>query len=146
MEVPTTPLIISINDLSWFSGRWKYYPHGDDLLEEHWTDIEYSHMLGMFRWIKDGNIFVTEHMKMVQTSKGILLYLRHFDENFHSWEEKSEPIVLYLVRYSNGRAFFRRKDAIDSGWFLYEIENTNLKFSDYNEDGSIAFNIAFEKV
>ncbi|MFW9933278.1 MAG: DUF6265 family protein [Candidatus Thorarchaeota archaeon] len=135
----------SIRDLALFIGCWEG-TSGDDLIEEHWMSAAYGNMTGMFRWMKNGDVFIYELMALVEKNKEVLLYLRHFDKDFIGWEEKSTPMIFHLTEANGTKAVFTLRDNPEKGWIIYELLNSDiLRFSDINADGSISFELIFKR-
>ncbi|MGY5876107.1 MAG: DUF6265 family protein [Candidatus Thorarchaeota archaeon] len=134
-----------VKDLKFMHGAWQGNA-GDDLIEEHWMPEILYNMTGMFRWIKKGDIFVYEIMAIVERDDTIQLLLRHFDKDFNGWEEKTKPMVLTVTELTETKAVFINSIKPDSGFLVYElIDSDTLKFSDFEPDGTISFELIFKK-
>ena len=152
MRMPTFPTEgldnIPLEDLAWLVGNWRLL-NDDEILDELWMDNQENVMLGMFRWMKNGSILVTELMQISFTEAKILLQLRHFDKTFTPWEEKESPLRFILVQVEPTKAVFKKIDyevGKQSGWFAYElIERHQLRFTDYDKDGSIHLKLTFKR-
>lgn len=139
---------VPVEDLAWLVGNWRLQ-NEDGILDEQWMDNQQNVMLGMFRWMKKGTILVTELMQIHQVEKKILLQLRHFDKTFTPWEEKENPLKFLLVQVKTTQAVFKRgqnEKEEENGWFAYElIESNQLRFTDYDKDGSIHMELTFNR-
>ena len=139
---------IGLEDMAWLVGNWRLHRETEtekEVLDEQWMDNQENMMLGMFRWIKNGAILVTELMQINQSENEILLQLRHFDKTFTPWEDKGTPLKFVLVQVEPAKVVFRRIDHKEKkGWFAYElIEPRMLRFTDYDKDGSIHLELNF---
>lgn len=135
----------SIQDLALFIGCWEG-TSGDDLIEEHWTSAAYGNMTGMFRWMKNGEVYIYELMALIEKKNEMILYLRHFDKDFKGWEEKEIPLVFQLTETNGTKAVFTQKKDPEKGWIVYELLNSDiLRFANVNPDGSVAFELIFKR-
>ena len=139
---------VPLNNLAWLVGNWRLHKEAE-VLDEQWMDNQENMMLGMFRWMKNGAILVTELMQIQQVETKILLQLRHFDKTFTPWEEKESPLRFILVQITPTMAVFKRIDyeaGKQGGWFVYELINPHkLRFADYEKDGSIHLELIFDR-
>ncbi len=135
----------SLRDLALFIGSWEG-TKDEDLIEEHWSSAAYGNMTGMFRWMKNGEVYIYELMAMIEKNREVLLYLRHFDKDFIAWEEMNEPIVFHLTETNGEKAVFTRKDNPDAGWIVYELlTSETMRFVSVKSDGSISFELIFNR-
>ena len=68
---------VSASDLSWLSGAW-YGQVGDDLIEEHWSGPAADTLMGMFRWIHDGQVRFYELLTNEPDGDQLLMRIKHF--------------------------------------------------------------------
>ena len=146
MTFSTTPVIRkSVKDLAFLAGAWQG-ENGTDLFEEHWMLEVQNNMTGMFRWLKDGEIFVYEIMALVEREGNIHLLLRHFNKDFVGWEEKEESLIFILSELTDTKALFIKSNKPEDGWLMYErVDDKTLKFTDLESDGSVSFELTFIK-
>ena len=70
---------IALEDIAWLVGNWRLHRETEtekEVLDEQWMNNQENMMLGMFRWMKNGAILVTELMQIQQVETKILLQLR----------------------------------------------------------------------
>ncbi|MHA1928042.1 MAG: DUF6265 family protein [Candidatus Thorarchaeota archaeon] len=136
----------SVADLTFLTGVWRGQ-NAEDFFEEHWTQEIEGNMTGMFRWIKSGDIFVYEIMALIKRGKHILILLRHFNKEFVGWEDKEKPLTFLLTELDDSKAVFINPDKPDSGWLSYVLVDDNtLRFVDYKSDGTVGFELSFQKL
>lgn len=95
-------------DLSWMAGHWRG-EMGEDVIEEVWLPAAGGELLGMFRWLKGGEVYLYELFTIEPGPDGPLLLLRHFDPGLVAWEEKGEPYRFEPVSVGEGEATFVRR-------------------------------------
>ncbi len=135
----------SVRDLEFMAGAWRGEA-GDDYIEEHWMPEAFDNMTGMFRWVKNDEIFVYELMAFVERDDTLQLFLRHFDKDFIGWEEKSESMVLTITEHTESKSVFINSVKPDSGYLVYErTDSDTLKFLDLEPDGTVSFELIFKK-
>jgi hypothetical protein len=135
----------SLKELRFMVGKWKG-TFGNDFVEEHWMPALEGNMTGMFRWIKDGEIYIYEIMALIENDEKILFYLRHFDKEFTGIEEKDKPLRFILTGLDNNQAIFVDEAGLEKGFLSYNrIDDNTLRFSSLNEDGSVQFELRFNK-
>ena len=144
MTLSKTPLRDrSLSDLGFMVGKWKG-KFGDDFIEEHWMPALEGNMTGMFRWIRDSEIYIYEIMALIEHDSRIVFYLRHFDKEFIGWEKKDKPLRFTLTGLENKQAIFIDEADPEKGFLCYtRIDDKTLRFSSLKEDGSIEFELKF---
>lgn len=147
MVYSTSPLKgVPFERLDFFTGAWKGKSEGD-LIEEHWMSDAQNNRTGMFRWIKDGEVFVYEIMALVERDDEVHLLLRHFGKDFECWEEKDKPMVFILTELTDTKAVFILSTKPEGGFLVYErVDENSLVFSDQEPDGSVSFELRFSKM
>jgi hypothetical protein len=68
-------------------------------------------MMGMWRLVREGKGRVYEFLVIEQGAEGPVLRFRHFNPGLVGWEEKDRPLVLPLVKLTDGEAVFDNGDA-----------------------------------
>ncbi|MHA1957057.1 MAG: DUF6265 family protein [Candidatus Thorarchaeota archaeon] len=136
----------TVSDLEFMTGAWRGEKE-DDIFEEHWTPEIKNNKTGMFRWMKGDEIFVYEIMAFVENDGNLQFLLRHFDKSFTAWEEKETPLVFLLTELTDNKAVFVSSTTPDGGFLQYElIDSKTLRFSDFESDGSLSFELLFHKL
>jgi hypothetical protein len=113
----------TVNALAWTAGRW-HGSIGEDVIEEHWSSPEGGTLMGMFRWLKDGKVYLYEFMTFEPYDDSLMLRIKHFNAGLVGWEEKDTSTLYYLDRMeprsitldqrrdeSNSRISYRLDDA-----------------------------------
>lgn len=136
----------SVAEFDLLTGHWKGKA-GDDIIEEYWLPETNSNKLCVFRWIRDGSIYIYEIVALVERDGEIHMFLRHFDKNFVAWEEKEAPRDFVVTDLSPTRVRFVDSRNPKSGFLQYDTSEKNtLRFSDHEPDGSVSFELVFQKV
>lgn len=90
-----------IGQLRWMQGTWQR-TQGGDVLEESWSAPEADCMIGTFRWIKGGKLWMTELMT-ITIDDGVLVFrLRHFDRKQTPWED-TDSALAYPLKFIGDR-------------------------------------------
>jgi hypothetical protein len=132
--------------LDFFTGAWRGKSN-DDQIEEHWMPDARNNRTGMFRWIKEGDVFVYEIMALVERNDEVHLLLRHFGKEFECWEEKDKPMVFILTELTDTKAVFILSTKPEGGFLVYErADEKSLIFRDLEPDGSVSFELLFAKL
>ncbi len=135
-----------VDDLEFLTGYWRG-KSGEDIVEEYWLPAEQNNKACVFRWIKDGNIYIYEIVALVDRDNEIHMLLRHFDMNFHAWEEKESPRDFVVTMLSATEVVFIDTKNPNSGFLRYDVSKPNtLEFFDHEPDGTVNFTLAFSKV
>ncbi|MCS7061089.1 MAG: DUF6265 family protein [Anaerolineae bacterium] len=112
-------LCATIDDLAWLAGSWYGYT-GEDPIDEHWSAPAGGVMIGMFRWLKQGRLYMYEFLAIEPDDRGgLTLRLKHFHEGLVAWEGKSVVRAFNLVELGERLAVFRRGGAFRSNQFIY---------------------------
>ena len=127
---------VSVSDLSWLSGAW-YGQVGDDLIEEHWSGPAVGTLMGMFRWIHEGQVRFYELLTIEPDGDQLLMRIKHFGPGLIGWEEKDQAVTLALVGLQTGEAIFYRLGSDEPLWLFYRLEdeNTLVAFFEHDETG-----------
>lgn len=94
-----------LKPLGMMTGRW-VRTQGKDWLEETWSAPQGDCMMGMFRWMKDGRLWMMELMTITVEDGRPVFYIRHFDRRAHAWEEKDAPLRYPLKTLNEHEAVF----------------------------------------
>lgn len=97
----------TIADLDWLAGAWALERDGD-CLEEWWSAPVGNSMVGHFRWIRDGKLWMTELLSITEQSGEVVFRLRHFSAEMRPWEAEDDGLVYRLTDSDSaaGRAAF----------------------------------------
>ena len=95
----------SLVDLAWFEGHW--VDRSDThLSEEIWTAPSGDSMIGVWRFVSDGRLRISEILSITAEAEGPTMRLRHFDPKLIGREEKDRPVVFRLVAWKAREAVF----------------------------------------
>lgn len=116
-----------VADLGWMSGRW-VGGGGGEYLEETWGPAAGDTLVGMFRWMREGKVFMYELMCVEQDENGDVAFtLRHFSRGLEPWKEESGGgIPFRLVERDGQRAVFENAESKDLRQFVYSREGDVL--------------------
>ena len=115
-----------VEQLAWLSGRWEFATQGQHL-EETWSPATDDAMLGMFRWARDGSVWLYELMSIEQEQDTLVLRLRHFSRGLEPWASEAEGALEYpLKSLANGEAVFENPQRDAPRRFIYRREADRL--------------------
>ncbi len=99
---------IALADLSWLAGHWINDDKDGELLEETWMEPSGPSMLGMFRWLKNGKVYLYEMLAIEQRGEQIQFLLRHFNQGLVPWdnEKAGPPVTMTLTASATEKAVF----------------------------------------
>jgi len=136
----------SVRNLEFLVGHWR----GDidsDIVEEYWLPEIHSNMACVFRWIKNGAIYIYELVSLVEQDDEIHMLLRHFDKKFTAWEEKDSPRDFVVTELSTNEVVFIDTRNPEGGYLRYDTSKKDtLEFFDHEPDGTVNFSLEFKKV
>jgi hypothetical protein len=89
----------TLSDLAWLEGHWET-ELGGGRAEEIWTKPDGDSIVGMYRFVKDGKLAMTELIEIRALPNGIGHYMRHFHGKLIAWEEKDKPLEWKLVEFA----------------------------------------------
>lgn len=98
-----------VDELAWLAGSWALEQNGSRL-EEVWSAPSGNSMGGHFRWIRGGELWMTELLSITEEPGGVVFRLRHFSAEMTSWEEKDDPLTYRLTERAERRATFTRTE------------------------------------
>ncbi|MHA1907684.1 MAG: DUF6265 family protein [Candidatus Thorarchaeota archaeon] len=135
----------SVEDLNFLTGHWEGTSE-KDTIEEFWLPVLEGKMAGIFRWMKEGEIFVYEIIALSMIDDEVHMYLRHFDKEFVAWEEKDKPRCFVATEITDTDVVFVDTENPEKGFLRYSTSKDNtLEFFDYEADGKINFQLEFKK-
>lgn len=130
-----------ISDVAWIAGNW-IKRDGKNLLQELWTEPTGDSMVGSFRWIKDGKVWIYELMTIREEGGTLVFRFRHFASDMTAWEPKTEPITYRLLSLGDREAVFENPN--DAKHHRYELsrpdDKTLLVRVGAKREGKIAYN------
>lgn len=95
----------AIADLDWLSGAWVLERTGERL-EEWWSTPVGNSMVGHFRWIRDGDLWITEMVSITEEPGEVVFRLRHFSADMRAWEAADDAFTYRLTDRATGRMVF----------------------------------------
>lgn len=95
----------SIENLNWIAGHWQGDAMGGKF-EETWNPSKGGAMMGMFKFINNGEVQFYEILTIVPNDGSLLLRLKHFNNDLVGWEEKDESVEFPLSSISENEARF----------------------------------------
>lgn len=105
----TSKAHLQLEQLRWMQGTWQR-TQGGDVLEESWSAPEADCMIGTFRWIKGGKLWMTELMT-ITIDDGVLVFrLRHFDRKQTPWEDKDSALTYPLESVGDREVVFENPE------------------------------------
>jgi hypothetical protein len=110
----TPPPSPSLADLRWFEGHW-VDRSAEHLSEEIWTAPSGDSMLGVWRYVREGRLRISEILSITAEAEGPTLRLRHFDPKLIGREEKDRPVVFRLVASKPREAVFEGRSVEGQG-------------------------------
>jgi hypothetical protein len=136
----------SVSDLERLTGHWRGTTK-DGIVEEYWLPEVDGNKACVFRWMRGGDIYIYEIAAMVERGGDLHMLLRHFDRDFTAWEEKDKPRDLVITKLTPTKIVFVNTENPDGGYMQYDtsLQNT-LHFSDHEPDGSVSFELVFQKI
>ena len=109
----------TVDHLAWMAGSWSGYVE-DDPIDEHWSTPAGGVMMGMFRWLKHGRLYLYELLTIEPDASSLVLRLKHFDRGLNGWEEKGAAVAYPLVSIGEREAVFERGGTFRSTRFVYK--------------------------
>ena len=124
---------VSPADLSWLTGNWQGRI-GQDAVEEHWSPLRANTLMGMFRWVKDGEVAFYELEAIEQEAAFVYLRIKHFYPKLVGWEEKDRAHEFLLVQLNDQGAVFLELDKPDARWAVYERKGADRLVAYFTRD------------
>ncbi len=133
-EYPTTPLAkAKVEDLGWLSGAWQG-SFQEDTVDEYWSHAQPGSMVGVYRWVKEGNPWLYEMMLVETEGDSVVARFKHFDPGLKGREEAEKHYGFDLVQLNGTDAIFHMRDNEPSVWLFYRREGDSL-ITYYQRDG-----------
>ncbi|HEY3340951.1 MAG TPA: DUF6265 family protein [Anaerolineae bacterium] len=135
------PVAATIDNLAWMAGSWYGTVDGDPV-DEHWSTPAGGAMMGMFRWLKNGKVYLYELLAIEPDANGLVLRLKHFDRGLNGWEVKGRPVAYPLVNVGDQEAAFERGGVYRSTRFVYKLtgEHTLTVLSEERKGNEVVRN------
>jgi len=136
------PSATTISDLAWLSGPWRLERTGQggpEILEETWSPPTGDAMTGMFRWMRDGTVWLYELMSIEEKDGSLAFHLRHFGRGLRIWDsefEKLTPFVYPLESAGNQRLVFENPDREQPRRVVYSRTGDTLTVELLGPDGT----------
>lgn len=100
---------ITVESLGWMSGTWVKDSDGE-YIEESYSPVRDSEMIGMFRWRRGGELMVYEIMVIEETDAGVRMLMRHFSKGLSPWTSEADgPLVYEAVDTGENRVVFLKR-------------------------------------
>lgn len=108
----------SVSDFAWLQGAWAG-TFKDDAIEEQWSGEQCGTMMGMFRWMREGQIRFYELILIEPAGDGVMLRLKHFNPGLVGWEEKEKAVEFALTAWDGKKAVFYELNVPKTIWMVY---------------------------
>jgi hypothetical protein len=136
----------SVSDLERLTGYWRGRTK-DGMVEEYWLPEVRGNKACVFRWIRGGDIYIYEIAAVVERGGELHMLLRHFDRELTAWEEKDKPRDLVITELTPTKIVFVNTEDPDGRYMQYDTSEPNtLRFSDHEPDGSLSFELVFQRL
>lgn len=108
----------TLASLDWLAGSWRGSV-GEDAVEEVWLPPIGGAMGGIFRWSKEGQVYLYELMTLEEAEGSVVLRIKHFGPGLIGWEDKAASVVFDLVEVTAERAAFEKRGGGDGARIVY---------------------------
>ncbi len=112
-----------VADLKWIAGHWGMEKNADTL-EEIWSKPAGGCLMGMFRWIKDGNVWIYELLTIRDEKDGPVFRFRHFSDELRAWEDKDQPLTFGYVSHTDNEVVFENPQRKQMHRFIFRRDGT----------------------
>ncbi|MEM7455460.1 MAG: DUF6265 family protein, partial [Planctomycetota bacterium] len=92
--------------VAWIAGHWTGDAMGGQF-EETWNPPMGGTMVGVFKFVSDGEIGFYEILTIVPVDGSLVYRLKHFDKDLNGWEEKDESVEFPLESVSENEVKFK---------------------------------------
>lgn len=124
----------TLDAVAWLAGSWQG-ALGEDPVEETWFPPADGTMVGLFRWLKGGEVYLYELLSFEETGDGLVLKVKHFRPGLVGLEEKAESKLFDLVAVEAGKAVFaERGDEIEHSKVTYRPEGEGAMIATFEEE------------
>jgi hypothetical protein len=146
----TSPKVFaSVSDLRWMGGSW-FEDNDQRRCEEVWSFPDGDTLMGMFRWISEGEVSFFEFMVVRSADAVVELHVKHFHPSLVSWEERDRFQAFTLTELEENRAVFAKRAQMpsdnDGGWITYtRTSDGRLLVELVEADGRVKLTFDFER-
>jgi hypothetical protein len=123
----------TLASLEWLAGTWQG-SIGEDRVEESWLLPVGGAMAGIFRWSKEGEVYLYELLTLEASDDGVTLKLKHFGPGLVGWEDKAASVVFDLAESAGGRAVFEQRSG-DGSRVTYRRSGEGAMTATFQERG-----------
>jgi hypothetical protein len=95
----------TLDAVAWLAGSWSGEAFGGTF-EEVWTPASSGSMVGLFKLAHDGVPSIYEIQLIVEEEGTLVWKVKHFNNDFSAWEEKSEYVSFPLVKVEPDTVYF----------------------------------------
>ena len=113
-----------VADLKWIAGHWGMEKNADTL-EEIWSKPAGGCLMGMFRWIKDGKVWMYELLTIRDEESGPVFRFRHFSNELGAWEDKDKPLTFGYVSHTDNEVVFENPQRKQMHRFIFRRDGTD---------------------
>ena len=110
-----------VADLTWMAGHWAM-ERQRDTLDEVWSKPSGDCVMGVFRWIKRGKIWMYELLTIRDEESGPVYRFRHFSDQLRAWEEKDKPLTFAYLSHGPGEIVFENPERDHPRRFVFRME------------------------
>ena len=111
------------SELAWIAGHWGMEKNADTL-EEIWSKPAGGCLMGMFRWIKDGNVWIYELLTIRDEKDGPVFRFRHFRNELGAWESKEQPLTFRYVSHTDNEVVFENPQKKKMHRYIFRRDGT----------------------
>jgi len=118
-EAPTlSEATATVEDFAWLEGTWRMSEANVEM-EERWSAPLGDGLVGTFRWLRNGEVWMYEIMAISKDKGRFLFRLKHFTRQFAGWEEKDEALTYGLTKIEPNKAVFQNPDRDQPRRFVF---------------------------
>jgi len=115
---PLSEATATVSDFAWLEGTWRLSQ--DNLeMEERWSAPLGDGLVGTFRWLRNGEVWMYELMAISKDHGRFVFRLKHFTRQFASWEEKDKALTYGLTKIEPNRAVFEDPERDEPRRFIF---------------------------
>ena len=116
----------SLEALGWMAGRW-IAEDDTQFLEETWSPPRGDALVGMFRWAREGGVWLYELFSIEEEDGTLVFRLRHFDRGLEPWDSEAEgPLVYPLAEFGENHVVFENPERDQPRRFVYRRDGDTL--------------------
>lgn len=122
----------TVDQAAWLAGAWSGAAMNGTAIEV-WTPPSGESMIGLFKYVEEGETVFSEIMTIIPTGSSITMRLKHFSADLTGWEEKNEYQDFPLVKLDPDRLFFDGLTVQKTG-----ANTITIYVATENEDGTFS--------